>query len=154
MVWLRAGFDRRPTALLQQRDGPDLNLRAWLDLAGRPKSDQRYIDEAHAAAESAAWQMARTEATTTEGAAEFLAYITVGSITGLFELGETGWHETAFRTVTTALAKISGMSRYPLIRLQRELPGHAAGFLTIRRQPGPATVSECLRSEQCRAWYR
>jgi hypothetical protein len=51
--------------------------------------------------------MARTRASTAAGAAALLAYITTGPITGLSELGETHWHETAFRTVTEALAKIT-----------------------------------------------
>jgi hypothetical protein len=50
----------------------------------------------------------RTEATTEAGASAMLTYITTGPITGLFELGETDWHETAFRTVVAALAKITG----------------------------------------------
>jgi hypothetical protein len=40
-----------------------------------------------------------------------LAYITTGPITGLFELGETDWHETAFRTVVASLAKITAQSQ-------------------------------------------
>jgi hypothetical protein len=35
----------------------------------------------------------------TAGAAALLAYIT----TGLFELGETHWHETAFRKLVSSL---------------------------------------------------
>jgi hypothetical protein len=41
------------------------------------------------------------------GAAAMLAYIAVDGVTGLFELGETAWHEDAFRTVVAALAQIT-----------------------------------------------
>jgi hypothetical protein len=50
--------------------------------------------------------MARTAPITAARAAELLEYITTGPITGLFELGETVWHETAFRTAVSALATI------------------------------------------------
>jgi hypothetical protein len=55
--------------------------------------------------------MARTEPSTAAGAAALLAYITTGPITGLFELGETAWHETAFRTAVASLAQITGQSQ-------------------------------------------
>jgi hypothetical protein len=55
--------------------------------------------------------MAETKPTTTAGAATMLAYITTGAITGLFELGETDWHETAFRTAVASLAEITGQSQ-------------------------------------------
>jgi hypothetical protein len=55
--------------------------------------------------------MARTKPTTAAGASALLAYITTGPITGLFELGETHWHKTAFRTVTAALARITRQSQ-------------------------------------------
>jgi hypothetical protein len=45
------------------------------------------------------------------GAAALLEYITTRPTTGLFELGETSWHETAFRTVVASLAEITGQSR-------------------------------------------
>jgi hypothetical protein len=51
--------------------------------------------------------MARIKPTTAAGASALLAYITTGPVTGLFELGETSWHETAFRTVVASLAKIT-----------------------------------------------
>jgi len=35
----------------------------------------------------------------------FEGYITTGPITRLFELGETDWHETVFRTVVASLAR-------------------------------------------------
>jgi hypothetical protein len=54
------------------------------------------FDRASDAEEKAAWKIARTPPTTAAGAAELLEYIAVGPITGLFELGETSWHETAF----------------------------------------------------------
>jgi hypothetical protein len=80
--------------------------KGWLDLlrAGAP---QRDVDRASDAEEKAPWKIARTTPTTAAGAAGLLEYIAVGPITGLFELGETSWHETAFRTVTAALAKIA-----------------------------------------------
>jgi hypothetical protein len=52
-----------------------------------------------------------TKPTTAAGASALLAYITSGPITGLFELGETHWHETAFRTVVASLAKIARQSQ-------------------------------------------
>jgi hypothetical protein len=69
------------------------------------------VDRASDAAERAAWKMARTRPTTVAGASALLTYIATGPITGLFELGETNWHETAFRTVATSLAKIARQSQ-------------------------------------------
>jgi hypothetical protein len=37
--------------------------------------------------------------------------IATGAVTGLFELGETHWHETAFRTVVASLAEITRQSQ-------------------------------------------
>jgi hypothetical protein len=71
------------------------------------------VDRAADAAERAAWRMARTKPTTAAGAAELLTYITTGPITGLFELGETHWHETAFRTCAEALARITRRQSQP-----------------------------------------
>jgi hypothetical protein len=68
-----------------------------------------------AAAENAAWKMARTNPTTAAGTSALLTYITTRPITGLFELGETDWHETAFRNVAASLAKITGQSAGRLI---------------------------------------
>jgi hypothetical protein len=51
--------------------------------------------------------MARTKPSTVAGASAMLSFIATEPTTGLFELGETRWHETAFRTVTAALAKIT-----------------------------------------------
>ena len=45
------------------------------------------------------------------GASAMLTYITTRPLTGLFELGETAWHETAFRTAVASLAKITGQSQ-------------------------------------------
>jgi hypothetical protein len=81
-----------------------------LGLARSPagwRTTQRDVDRASDAEEKAAWKLARITPTTAAGAAELLEYIAAGPITGLFELGETSWHETAFRTVTAALAKIA-----------------------------------------------
>jgi len=65
------------------------------------------IDRADAAAEKAAWKLARIKPATAAGAAAFAAYITTGPITGLFTLGETNWHEVAFRNLAESLAKIA-----------------------------------------------
>jgi hypothetical protein len=87
--------------------------RAWLDLeaalddAGHQAVKQLEVDRAVAAAENAAWKMARTKPSTAAGASALLTYIAIGPTTGLFELGEMHWHETAVRTVTEALAKIT-----------------------------------------------
>jgi len=59
------------------------------------------------AEECAAWRLAETAPTTIQGASAMLSYITDGPAVGLFYLGETPWHETAFRTVATALKKIA-----------------------------------------------
>jgi hypothetical protein len=55
--------------------------------------------------------MARTKPSTAAGAAALLEYITTRPTTGLFELGETHWHETAFRNVVASLAEITGQSQ-------------------------------------------
>jgi hypothetical protein len=73
---------------------------------GNPPAE-RDKDRASAAAEHAAWELATTEPTTIAGAAALLRYIVDGPAVGLFDLGETAWHETAFRTVATALEKIA-----------------------------------------------
>jgi hypothetical protein len=72
---------------------------------------QSEVDRASAAAEEAAWRMAETKPTTAAGASAMLTYITTGPVTGLFELGETAWHETAIRTAVASLAKITGQSQ-------------------------------------------
>jgi hypothetical protein len=48
---------------------------------------------------------------TDAGAAALLEYVTIGPITGLFELGETDRHETAFRNIAASLAKIRRRSQ-------------------------------------------
>jgi len=102
--------------------------RVWLDLCpilekaeakarhgARATSElaalRRDEDHAHVAVDKAAWKMARTKPTTAAGASELLTYITTGPITGLFTLGETEWHETAFRSAVASLAKITGQSQ-------------------------------------------
>jgi hypothetical protein len=55
-------------------------------------------------------RMAETKPTTAAGASAMLAYIATGPATGLFDLGETRWHETAFLTVVESLAEITGKS--------------------------------------------
>ena len=79
--------------------------RVSFDLV-RTGAPERDVERAGDAAERAAWRMARTRPTTSAGAAAVLAYITTEPVTGLFELGECDWHETAFRTVVAALAEI------------------------------------------------
>jgi hypothetical protein len=86
--------------------------RAWLDMEhareARPLTvKRREVDRASDAADKAAWRMARTRPTTVAGASAMLTYIATEPVTGFFELGEASWHETAFRTVTAALAKIA-----------------------------------------------
>jgi hypothetical protein len=65
------------------------------------------VDRAGTAAVQAAWAMAESEPTTAAGASAFLTYITTRPLTGLFELGETDWHETAFRTAVDSLSRIA-----------------------------------------------
>jgi hypothetical protein len=67
------------------------------------------VDRASDAAEKAAWKMVRTKPTT--AASAMLICITTRPLTGLFTLGETDWHETAFRTAIASLAKITGQSQ-------------------------------------------
>ena len=90
--------------------------RAWLDLEhareARPRTiKRRDVDRACDTAEKAALKVARTRPTTVAGVAALLTYITTEPVTGMFELGETQWHEAAFRTVTASLAKITGQSQ-------------------------------------------
>lgn len=92
----------------QRLDKACLGLEA---ACGSRDAIKRDLDRAHDAAENAAWEMARTKPTTAAGASALLTYIATGPITGLFELGETHWHETAFRTVVASLAKITGQSQ-------------------------------------------
>jgi hypothetical protein len=92
----------------QRLDRAYLDLCAALDRAGLLDVRQYDVDRAIDAEQSAAWKMARTKPTTAAGASAMLTYIAVRPISGLFELGETRWHETAFRTCTKALARITG----------------------------------------------
>ncbi len=85
--------------------------RAWLEVAGAKGDRDAHARRGSDAAERAAWQMARTKPTTVAGAAALLKYITRGPITGLFELGETDWHETAFRNAAASLAEIARRSK-------------------------------------------
>jgi hypothetical protein len=64
---------------------------------------RRDVDHASDAADRAAWRMAKTMPTTLAGAAALMAYIATDKSTGFFELGETKWYETAFRTVAASL---------------------------------------------------
>ncbi len=65
-------------------------------------------DRAYDAADKAAWKMVRTKVTTAAGAAAVLAHITTRPTTGLFELGETDWHETASCGVGSRLTQPFG----------------------------------------------
>jgi hypothetical protein len=76
---------------------------------GRASKD--FLDRAGEAADEAAWRMAKTRPTTVAGASAMLTYIACDKSTGFFELGETRWHETAFRTVTAALRQIARQSQ-------------------------------------------
>jgi hypothetical protein len=87
------------------------DLAAALDEAGLRAVKQRDVDRAVDTAENAAWEMAQTKPSTAAGASALLSYIATGPVTGLFELGETHWHETAFRTVVASLAKITRQSQ-------------------------------------------
>jgi hypothetical protein len=72
---------------------------------------EQELDRASTAADHFAWELATTEPTTLAGASAVLSYIVDGPSVGLFDLGETAWHETAFRTVASALAKMARSSR-------------------------------------------
>src|ERR1035438_4668393 len=88
--------------------------RAFFDLCRAEEAGlvtERDVDRASDAAENAEWKMAWTKPSTAAGASALLTYITTGPVTGLFELGETHWHETAFRTVAASLAKITQSQR-------------------------------------------
>jgi len=100
----------RPDPIFAQIENHEKLDRAYFDLcrareAGLAKEHD--VDQAIDAAEKAAWKMARTKPSTAAGASALLTYITTGPVTGLFELGETRWHETAFRNVTASLARIT-----------------------------------------------
>ena len=104
---------------------------AKLEEAGSPGVTRYDVERGSAVAEEAAWKFAQTEPTTAVGAAAMLDYITIGPITGLFELGETNWHETAFRTVVASLAKITSAGK---AAFAAEPAGHPGGFY-LRRPP-------------------
>jgi hypothetical protein len=102
----------RPDPIFAAIDKYKKLCKAWLDLERARDEElravkQRDIDRASDAAENAAWEMARKKPSTVAGASAMLSFIATEPTTGLFELGETRWHETAFRTVTAALAKIT-----------------------------------------------
>ena len=88
--------------------GTELAGKEWDKRAGLTAL-RRDLDRANSAEHDAAWKMARTRPTTAAGAAALLAYIATDNGSGLFELGETPWHETAFRTVAS-LARITRKS--------------------------------------------
>jgi hypothetical protein len=64
-------------------------------------------DRAADAMNDAADKTARTKATTVAGASAFLKYVTFENVPGLFMAGEYDWHQTAFKSLKTALAKIA-----------------------------------------------
>ncbi|WP_298106489.1 hypothetical protein [Bradyrhizobium sp.] len=72
---------------------------------------ERQLARALASSERCGWELATTEPTTLAGASAMLTYIVDGPAVGLFDVGEMDWHETAFRTVTRALAKLARESR-------------------------------------------
>ena len=72
--------------------------------------------------------MARTKLITAAGAAALLEYVTTGPITGLFELGETDRHETAFRNVAASLAKIARRSQRPPDQVTKRARRFAGGL--------------------------
>jgi hypothetical protein len=105
--------------------------RKWLDMAaavdGAEETGRRSkaYAEAHGITETdvetasdqalaASWKMARTEPTTTAGAAAMLRHLTKDPMYGLweaFEYGKAVWLETAFRTLERSLAKMARGSR-------------------------------------------
>jgi hypothetical protein len=107
-------FDPIFTAIENQRRLNEawLHTAARADRTGNRVAKKADIDRDADAAEMAAWEMARTEPQTATGAAAMLSYITTGPITGLFELGETEWHETAFRTAVASLDNITRRSQH------------------------------------------
>jgi hypothetical protein len=70
---------------------------------------QRDVDLALEAAERAAWKMSKTKPGTVAGCAAMLAYISNGDCVGLFDVGETAWHQTAFGTVAKTLKKLASV---------------------------------------------
>jgi hypothetical protein len=98
---------------------------AWLDLERARDEElravkQRNVDPASDAAENAAWEMARTKPSTAAGASAMLSFMATEPTTGLFELGETHWHERAFRTVVASLVAPIAAGR--LIRSRKGAP--------------------------------
>ena len=72
----------------QMLDKTWMDMERGADEAGLRTRKQRDLDRACAAAENAAWKMARTNPTTAAGTSALLTYITTRPITGLFELGD------------------------------------------------------------------
>jgi hypothetical protein len=84
--------------------------RTWVDTEQAKEEGracQCEVARAIEAEERAAWRLAKTKPTTVAGASALLNYIVDEPAVGMFELGETSWHETAFRTVAAALKKIA-----------------------------------------------
>lgn len=92
-----AAFDRA------EKTGP----KAWVDAQSLTEND---VEEASDQALAAAWKMARTEPTTTAGAAAMLRFLTRDEMYGVWQAwhwGKAAWLETAFRTLERSLAKMA-----------------------------------------------
>jgi hypothetical protein len=95
----------------------------WLDMAsardaateaGASGPSESDVEAASDQALAAAWEMARTEPTTTAGAAAMLRYLTRDPMYGLwkaFDYGKAVWLETGFQTLERSLAKMARGSR-------------------------------------------
>lgn len=109
----RAKIDPSILALEQHRKA-DQVFFACARVADERRGDQkaeRKMNLASDAADNLAWELAKTEPTTIAGASAVLNYIVDGPSVGLFDLGETAWHETAFKTVARALSRIARKRR-------------------------------------------
>jgi hypothetical protein len=97
--------------------------RKWLDMAsardaateaGASGPSETDVETASDLALAASWRMARTEPTTTAGAAHMLRHLTKDPNYGLweaFEYGQAVWLQTAFQTLERSLAKMARGSR-------------------------------------------
>jgi hypothetical protein len=97
--------------------------RKWLDMAsgrdaateaGASGPSESDVEAASDQALAAAWKMARTEPTTTAGAARMLRHLTKDPNYGLwdaFKYGKAIWLQTAFETLERSLAKMARGSR-------------------------------------------
>jgi hypothetical protein len=72
------------------------------------------VEAASGLALAASWKMARTEPTTTAGAAAMLRYLTRDPMYGIweaFEYGKAVWLETAFESLQRGLARLARESK-------------------------------------------